>query len=117
MQVHREARVLRQIGFVSHFSDFVFSAKHFAFSARKKSGAWFSFQSERIGQGRENAKAYLEQHPELLDKLEGMILAKNGVARPGQAQPQAQPVATNGAPPPEEKGAKRSLPVPAKPAN
>src|ERR1019366_6177096 len=33
----------------------------------EKSGAWFSFGSERIGQGRENAKAYLEQHPELLD--------------------------------------------------
>jgi recombination protein RecA len=30
----------------------------------EKSGAWFSFGTERIGQGRENAKAYLEQHPE-----------------------------------------------------
>ena len=36
----------------------------------EKSGAWFSYQGERIGQGRENAKTYLEQHPELLDKLE-----------------------------------------------
>ena len=30
----------------------------------EKSGAWFSFDSERIGQGRENAKAYLKEHPE-----------------------------------------------------
>ena len=36
----------------------------------EKSGAWFSFQGERIGQGRENAKVYLEQHPEIIDKLE-----------------------------------------------
>jgi recombination protein RecA len=47
----------------------------------EKSGAWFSFGSERIGQGRENAKAYLEQHPELLDKIEGMILTKHGIKR------------------------------------
>jgi len=56
----------------------------------EKSGAWFSFQGERIGQGRENAKAYLEQHPELLDKLEALILAKHGIKRGG-------PAATNGA--------------------
>src|SRR6266850_2248147 len=31
----------------------------------EKSGAWFSFQGERIGQGRENAKAYLDAHPEI----------------------------------------------------
>jgi recombination protein RecA len=49
----------------------------------EKSGAWFSLNGERIGQGRENAKAYLEQHPELLDKLEAMILAKHGINRGG----------------------------------
>ncbi len=48
-----------------------------------KSGAWFSFNGERIGQGRENAKAYLEQHPQLMDKLEAMILAKHNIKRPG----------------------------------
>jgi recombination protein RecA len=47
----------------------------------EKSGAWFSFGSERIGQGRENAKSYLEQHPDLLDKIEGMILVKHGIKR------------------------------------
>ena len=36
----------------------------------EKSGAWFSFQGERIGQGRENARTYLEQHPDMLDKIE-----------------------------------------------
>jgi recombination protein RecA len=52
----------------------------------EKSGAWFSFQGERIGQGRENAKAYLEQRPELMEKLESLILAKHGIQRgPGRA--------------------------------
>jgi recombination protein RecA len=47
----------------------------------EKSGAWFSFGGERIGQGRENAKSYLEQHPDMLEKIEGMILAKHGMKR------------------------------------
>src|SRR5687768_3923114 len=45
----------------------------------EKSGAWYSFNGERIGQGRENAKAYLDQHPQLADKLEAMILAKHNI--------------------------------------
>ncbi|WP_394823773.1 recombinase RecA [Pendulispora albinea] len=53
----------------------------------EKSGAWFSFQGERIGQGRENAKTYLEQHPELMDRLEHMILQKHGVKRIGAPDP------------------------------
>src|SRR5215813_10808774 len=36
----------------------------------EKSGAWFSYQGERIGQGRENARSYLEQHPAVLDRVE-----------------------------------------------
>ena len=45
----------------------------------EKSGAWFSYGSERIGQGRENAKAYLEAHPQMMDKLEAMILQKHNI--------------------------------------
>ena len=44
-----------------------------------KAGAWYSYGTQRIGQGRENAKAYLEQHPQLMDKLEAMILAKHNI--------------------------------------
>jgi len=58
----------------------------------EKSGAWYSFGGERIGQGRENAKAYLDQHPDIMDKLESLILTKHGIKRlpmPGSA-------ATNG---------------------
>ena len=47
----------------------------------QKSGAWFSMDGERIGQGRDNARTYLEQHPELLNKLEQKVLAASGVNR------------------------------------
>src|SRR6185312_5754985 len=38
-----------------------------------KSGSWFTYGDQRIGQGRENAKQYLEEHPELMDELERTI--------------------------------------------
>ena len=47
----------------------------------EKSGAWFSFQNDRIGQGRENARAYLEQHPDVLERVETLVLAKHGIKR------------------------------------
>ena len=53
-----------------------------------KSGAWFSYSGERIGQGRENAKTYLEQHPQLMDKLEAMILAKHNIKARGGVTPE-----------------------------
>jgi len=41
-----------------------------------KSGAWYSYQEERIGQGRENAKEYLRQHPEVSAEIEQKIRNK-----------------------------------------
>ena len=38
-----------------------------------KSGAWFSYEGEKIGQGRENAKKYLEENPNLCDEIETKI--------------------------------------------
>jgi recombination protein RecA len=45
----------------------------------EKSGAWFSFDSERIGQGRENAKAYLKEHPETAERIERTIRQNAGL--------------------------------------
>ncbi len=42
----------------------------------EKSGAWFSYNSTRIGQGRENAKTYLREHPEMADEIEATIRGK-----------------------------------------
>jgi recombination protein RecA len=47
----------------------------------QKSGAWYSVGAERIGQGRDNARAYLEEHPELMAKLEAQILAHYEIGR------------------------------------
>jgi len=59
----------------------------------EKSGAWYSFKGERIGQGRENAKDYLREHPEVLRELEARVLEKFGVGKvaPLQAVPDEEP--------------------------
>lgn len=46
----------------------------------EKSGAWFSYQSQRIGQGRENAKAFLRQHPEIALEIENQIRGNEALA-------------------------------------
>jgi len=45
----------------------------------EKSGSWFSFDSERIGQGRENAKAYLKENPETAARIERAIRQNAGL--------------------------------------
>jgi recombination protein RecA len=42
----------------------------------EKSGAWFSFEGERIGQGREKAKEFLEQNPAVMQKIESLLKEK-----------------------------------------
>jgi recombination protein RecA len=39
----------------------------------EKSGAWFSYDSVRIGQGRENAKLYLKENPDVAQRIENAI--------------------------------------------
>jgi len=41
----------------------------------EKSGAWFSFEGEKIGQGKENARVFLKENPKVLTKIEKQILA------------------------------------------
>jgi recombination protein RecA len=45
----------------------------------EKSGAWFSYDGERIGQGRENARQYLKEHPEKAEEIEKVIRAKSNI--------------------------------------
>ena len=42
----------------------------------KKAGAWFSYNEEKLGQGREKAKEFLEQNPEILAEVESLVRAK-----------------------------------------
>jgi recombination protein RecA len=45
----------------------------------EKSGAWFSFDSQRLGQGRENAKLFLKQNPDAAEKIEQAIRENAGL--------------------------------------
>ena len=45
----------------------------------EKSGAWFSYDSQRIGQGRENAKAFLKQNPDIANKIEAAVRQNAGL--------------------------------------
>jgi recombination protein RecA len=45
----------------------------------EKSGAWFSYDSQRLGQGRENAKAFLKANPEITTKIEAAIRQNSGL--------------------------------------
>jgi recombination protein RecA len=45
----------------------------------EKSGAWFSFKGERIGQGRENTKTFLREHPKIANEIEQAIRASAGL--------------------------------------
>src|ERR1700761_2687240 len=45
----------------------------------EKSGSWFSYHGERIGQGRENARAYLKDHPEMAQKLDEELRQALGI--------------------------------------
>jgi recombination protein RecA len=62
----------------------------------EKSGAWFSYDGERIGQGREQAKAFLKEHPETLQKIEGQVLEKFGIRRGPVAVPTPEEPADEG---------------------
>lgn len=44
-----------------------------------KSGAWYAYEGNKIGQGRENAKSYLREHPEVMDEIEAKVRAHYGL--------------------------------------
>ncbi|MGB9610134.1 MAG: recombinase RecA [Bryobacteraceae bacterium] len=59
-----------------------------------KSGSWYSYNGERIGQGRENAKQFLKDHPDVMTQLDAQVRAALGLAKPepkAEPQPAAEP--------------------------
>jgi recombination protein RecA len=78
----------------------------------EKSGAWFSYGGERIGQGRENAKQFLLEHPEVYNSIEGKVLAHHQVRRIGIDEPPAQkPDAKHAADTGDDRSSKKGPPV------
>ena len=45
----------------------------------EKSGSWYSYKTERIGQGRENAKTFLKENPDIAEEIETMIRQNSGI--------------------------------------
>ncbi|MGE5465601.1 MAG: recombinase RecA [Methanocella sp.] len=58
----------------------------------EKSGAWYAYGKERIGQGKDNAREYLKEHPEVAEEIEGKIRAALGVGgAAAAAEEEAEP--------------------------
>ena len=58
-----------------------------------KSGAWYAYKEEKIGQGRENAKAYLKEHPEVLEEIEAQVREHYGLNKKNDETAEAEPAA------------------------
>ena len=57
----------------------------------EKSGTWFSFGGERLGQGRENAKQFLKDNPSIFKTMEAQVRKELGLTRDAAAEPDAAP--------------------------
>jgi recombination protein RecA len=49
----------------------------------EKAGAWYAYRGEKIGQGKDNAREFLKQHPDMAREIEGLIRERLGVRQPG----------------------------------
>ncbi len=79
-----------------------------------KSGAWFSYNGERIGQGRENAKQFLIDHPEIYNSIEAKVLAHHSIRRIGvdvAPEPAVAPTAAPVSKPDDANKAATSVPA------
>jgi recombination protein RecA len=68
----------------------------------QKSGSFFSYGDERIGQGRNNAKAYLREHPDMAKEIEAKIYEAVGIAQGGTVAEMPAPAADAEATPEEQ---------------
>ena len=62
----------------------------------EKSGSWFSYAGERLGQGRDNARLFLKEHTDIRDRLDLAVRQKLGLIEMPPVKPTAPEVATNG---------------------
>lgn len=74
-----------------------------------KSGAWFSYNGERLGQGRDQAKEFLKAHPEMMNELRNKILTLKGIGNLLMSAPEITPEVA-----PTEEAASKSAKAPAK---
>jgi recombination protein RecA len=58
-----------------------------------KSGAWYAYNGEKIGQGKDNTREFLREHPEMAREIEAKIRAAVGVPAPGALRAKGEPPA------------------------
>lgn len=79
----------------------------------RKAGAWYTYEGDQLGQGKENARNFLKDNPDLANEIEKKILEKLGVGvRPEKDKPTAEPVAGAAVPTATDDAAK-AVPAPA----
>jgi recombination protein RecA len=82
----------------------------------QKSGAWYTLDGERMGQGRDNARGYLEEHSAVLDRIEAAVLERHGLGRSSQksgestSEPTASPAKGSNKTPPKSSSAQAVKP-------
>lgn len=73
-----------------------------------KSGAWYAYEGEKLGQGRENSKLFLQQHPEMCDEIERKVREHFGLIKTAEpSDTQAKQPGTEEEKPASEKAAKK----------
>lgn len=60
----------------------------------EKSGTWYTYQSERMGQGRENARTWLKERSDVYERIKAQVLEKHRLAKAGAATPPAADAST-----------------------
>ena len=58
----------------------------------RKAGAWFTYEADQLGQGKENARTYLKKNPEVANEIETRILAHLGIGQPGEVPAGIDPI-------------------------
>lgn len=77
-------------------------------SVVNKSGAWYAYEGEKLGQGRENSKIFLQQHPEMCAEIERKVREHYGLVKTAeQADAEAKQPAADSGKPLSEKAAKK----------
>ncbi|WFC02177.1 recombinase RecA [Lactiplantibacillus pentosus] len=79
----------------------------------KKSGSWYSYGDDRIGQGRENAKKYLDEHPDVMAEIRQKVRDAYGMDQTGEEDDQADDKSKDKATKPSDKS--QAQPKPKKP--
>ena len=74
----------------------------------KKSGAWYSYKGEKLGQGRDNTKQFLLAHPDVADEIEALVRAELKKRTGAQGKADAAADEDGDAPAAEAPAARRS---------